>query len=142
MTNSKFKLGDKVILREDSEYYGMDGSSQLCGEGEIIQIHSDSYSVEWKYKDDWCRNSYQAHDLKLTNNLTKTNMNLMQKFILAMKDEPEKTFIKQGIMTEDGVLTDDGKDLYLNWLFQQDAEDFNTQVVDLILDDEEFTVTL
>ena len=59
-------------------------------------------------------------------------MNLREMFVLAFKKEPQKSYIKAGIMDTDENLTDDGKDVFLTYLINKDA-DFKKEVVDPIL---------
>lgn len=66
-------------------------------------------------------------------NTTSENMNLVEKFKLASKTEPEKTFIKAGIMSMDGTLTTEGRDLWTAFLVKKFGDDFKTEVVDPIL---------
>lgn len=75
----------------------------------------------------WC-----AEELELISKSTK-NMNLIEKFKLASKTEPEKTFIKAGVMTMDGELTPEGKGLWAAFLVKKFGEEFKTNVVDPIL---------
>lgn len=62
-------------------------------------------------------------------------MNLKQMYNNLFVKEPEKTFIKIGIMNEDRTLTSDGKDLYLNWEFEKNKDAFKKEVADPILED-------
>lgn len=138
MTKNKLKVGDKFIYtqkmnerkRESDNNGSAEGGAGVATLDEgYYRLKSDGIKI-----DSYCFN-FEVIDLEL-NNLTKTNMNLMQKFKLALRAEPEKTFIKKGIMTEGGELTQEGRDLYLNWLFQENMDDFNDEVVTLI-DEEE-----
>ena len=55
---NKFKVGDKVRLKKDSEFYGK--FNQLPDTGEVIEIEPDSWlSVKW----DGGKNSYKESDL-------------------------------------------------------------------------------
>lgn len=68
---------------------------------------------------------------------TKTFMsNLIEKFRLLSKGEPEASFIKAGVQTIDGAITTEGKDLYATWRFEQDKAQFNTDVVQKLLAEE------
>lgn len=60
-------------------------------------------------------------------------MNLAEKFALVFKGEPEKSFIKAGIMNSDESLTSDGQSLFLSYLLKKNEDDFKTIVVDPIL---------
>lgn len=69
----------------------------------------------------------------LTEQLTNTqNMNLLEKAKLAVKGEPDKSFIKAGVMTMEGDLTPEGTQLFLNYLLAKHGADFKKDVVDPI----------
>lgn len=69
--------------------------------------------------------------------LIKSNSNAMtslkEKFALAFKGEPEKSFIKAGVMNTDESLTTDGKEIFLAYLLKKNGDDFKTTVIDPIL---------
>jgi hypothetical protein len=71
---------------------------------------------------------------KSTANMTTTT--LIQKFKLAITPEPERTFIQKGITNQDGSLTQDGQQLFLAYLLEQNKEEFKTEVVDKIVTEE------
>ncbi len=67
----------------------------------------------------------------------QSNMNLSEKFALVFKGEPEKSFIKAGVMNADESLTTDGQKLFMAYLLKKNGDDFKTTVVDPILAEEE-----
>ncbi len=65
----------------------------------------------------------------------KTNMSdLLNKFVLNFKKEPDKSYIKAGIKDKDGVITEDGIKVFLTYLLDKNP-DFKKDVVDDILKD-------
>lgn len=70
------------------------------------------------------------------NNVVGKTMSLISKLMLSLKSEPEKSFIKAGITNADGTFTCEGKELFINWLFQDEATrtKFNTEVAQPILE--------
>lgn len=82
-----------------------------------------------------CIRPYMINELKTTN----TNMNLIEKAKLAFKGEPEKSFIKVGVMESDESLTEEGQELFLTYLLKKHGDDFKTTVVDPILKEAEGT---
>lgn len=60
----------------------------------------------------------------------------LEKFALAFKKEPQKSFRKAGITNGDDILTDQGSRLFLTWLLSKHEMDFKKEVVDPILKDE------
>ncbi len=63
-------------------------------------------------------------------NKNNINMNIKEKFALAFKSEPEKTFRKAGITNGDDFLTDDGQKIFLSYLLKKHGVDFKKEVVD------------
>lgn len=64
-------------------------------------------------------------------------MNLKEKFITAFLSEPEKSFRKAGITNGDGILTDEGQEVFLTYLLKKEGATFKTEVVDVLLAEEE-----
>lgn len=69
-------------------------------------------------------------------NIKTRNMNIKEKFALALTKEPMKSFRKVGITNGDNLLTDDGMKIFLSWLLDSKyAEEFKKEVVDDMLKD-------
>ena len=62
-------------------------------------------------------------------------MNLKEKFALAFKSEPEKSFREAGITDSNDLFTPDGQIIFLSWLLKKHGEEFKKEVVDPILDE-------
>ena len=128
----KFKIGDRVAYIKDGVAYIKDGV--------ISQTHGLEFSgttvsgVTSSISNGYYNNC--ANLLLITNQETKS-MNLTEKFALAFKGEPEKSFIKAGVMKSDETLTEDGKQLFMTYLLRQHGDDFKKTVVDPILAEEE-----
>ncbi len=60
-------------------------------------------------------------------------MDIKEKFQLAFKSEPEKSFRKAGVTNGDDYLTDDGQKIFLSWLLKKHGTEFKTEVVDELL---------
>lgn len=58
---------------------------------------------------------------------------LLTKFKNLFATEPTKSFRKLGVINDEGFLTNDGKDLLLNWLLKANGDAFNTEVVQPLL---------
>jgi|ERR1035437_2623526 hypothetical protein len=65
----------------------------------------------------------------------KKTMSIKESFISVFLTEPEKSYRKAGITNGDGLLTCDGRDIFLTWLLKQ-YPNFKTEVVDSILADQ------
>ena len=72
--------------------------------------------------------------IKKTMETTPTSV--MEKFKTALLPEPEKTFRKLGITNGDNILTTEGTQLFLNWLFQGNKEKFNEEIVSKLVEEE------
>jgi len=108
--------------------------------GTIVKICADRVYV--KYDDCSEGNSvkpskyYKLISCDKTNNVVgKTMSSLKEAFVMAFLGEPEKSFRKAGITNGDGLLNCEGRELFENWLFQQNKDKFNSDVVQPILAD-------
>lgn len=70
---------------------------------------------------------------KLTNNKTII-MSLVAKFKSIVRTEPEKTLVKVGVLDEELSLTTEGKDLFLQFLFEKNKVEFKTEVADKLVE--------
>ncbi len=80
-----------------------------------------------------------SNDLKYDGSpykIIQSTMTLIEKAKLAFKGEPEKTFIKAGILNADESFTTEGKALFNEFLLKKFGTEFKTAVVDPILADE------
>jgi hypothetical protein len=134
----KFKVGDRVRGQYGDKIY----------EGTIVKI---SYSGVIVDRDGWGRWSCLVredgsvagadgmddgiHNLELISSTNKSTMNIKEKFALAFKQEPEKSFRKAGITNGDDLLTEDGRQIFESWLLKKHGEDFKKEVVDDLLKD-------
>lgn len=66
-----------------------------------------------------------------------TPMSLITQFKQLFTTEPQKTFIKLGITTESGTLTDEGVALLIQHLFHKEQETFYTEVAKPLFDEQE-----
>ena len=60
-----------------------------------------------------------------------------EKFALALKKEPQKTFRKLGLTNGDDVLTDDGVKIFLTWMLQKYEKEFYEMVAEPMLKEQE-----
>ncbi len=118
-----FKVGDRVKINE---------SCHRNEEGVITNINGSTIAVRVDGSTD--PSSHSGHESYLELIKSQNIMsNLTEKFALAFKKEPEKSFRKAGITNGDDLLTEDGVKVFLGWLLQQNGEKFKTEVVDGIL---------
>lgn len=117
------KVGDTVECLEYDGYYR---------NGVVMKMHDDS-KIEIKKPDGgtwYIRNGNGNYKVISSKD---NNMNLKEKMALVFKGEPEKSFIKAGIMNTDETLTPDGQAIFLAWLLKNNGAAFKTEVVDPIL---------
>lgn len=74
-------------------------------------------------------NGAYIEGIRLVNN-NKNMSSIKEKFTLAFKKEPEKTFRKAGITNGDDFLTEEGQSIFLAYLLKKFGEDFKKEVVD------------
>jgi hypothetical protein len=119
----KFKKGDKVRRKVGT------GDCYSAIEG-VAYIIDDDFSIGSKEGNKCsCTGDWEL----VTNNIT--NMSIIQKFALAFKKEPEKSFVKAGITNSDDFLTEDGLKIFLAWMLKKHGEEFKTDVVDGLLEE-------
>lgn len=121
---AKFKAGDRVrVIGSNNGQYHLNSTCNEGGEYTII-AHGKNTGYWYQFEDQtWA----WEEELKLIGNNHK-NMNIKEKFITSLLPEPEKTFRKLGITDSDGLLTSEGRDIYLSWRLKQDKVQFNTDV--------------
>lgn len=61
------------------------------------------------------------------------NMNIKEKFTLALTPEPQKTFRKLGITNGDNILTEEGSKIFQTWLLNKNQDAFKKEVCDPML---------
>ena len=72
-------------------------------------------------------------EVKLTTTKPKPMATLKEKASMLFKGEPEKSFIRAGIMDSRENLTSEGTEVFLNWLLKTNGEAFKKEVVDPII---------
>lgn len=130
-----FKLGDRFQVVGN-----LVNNSDIEGQiATIIGMHSKTcFRVRFE-SGNICENWYEQGDMRLIEEKSKSMSSLKQKFAIAFKGEPEKSFIKAEIMNVDESLTDDGESLLLAFLLKKFGAEFKTEVVDVILAEDEKT---
>jgi len=95
---------------------------------------------EDKYEVNRCGYCFTHKDLKPIDQINQPNQtimsNLAEKFVTVFKSEPEKSFRKAGVTNGDDQLTTDGQTVFLSWLLKKHGNDFKTEVIDPILEDQ------
>ena len=115
-----YKAGDRVIyLGKDSSWYN-----------EECEVLSFSASDGLRMKRLSNGEIGIERDLSKIKLISK-NMNIKEKFALALTKEPMKSFRKVGITNGDNLLTEDGMNIFLSWLLNTKfADEFKKDVVD------------
>ncbi len=144
---AKIKVGDKVTVKKstDHEFYQNCDCAQadyLILTGFPSQNGNSGFQWDGYYKDgkrfSSCsgHNVLEKHFVLLKGNKT-SNMSLKSIYKNLTRQEPEKSFVKAGITDESDSLTSDGTELFIEWLFEKNKADFNTEVVQPILKEQE-----
>lgn len=109
---------------------------KLDTEGIIKYIGNERCAVEYTVNDRTMCLSFSLEKLKLikSNNIMST---LIEKIRLAAKKEPQKSFIKAGVMTMDEKFTSEGKEAFDSFLVSKFGDEFKKEVIDPILAEEE-----
>lgn len=125
-----FNLGDIIIFNNDSYYQYKIISIPLDNRADIECIVSREGGYKGKI---YYSNGLNTASVFIKNN-NKTNMSLISKIKLLKKGEPEKSNIKAGLRTVDDEFTPEGKDAFIEFLYQVPAtkQAFKTEVADPI----------
>ena len=133
----EFNVGDKVRRKQGS------GNCSNTVEGEVYEVHlfngGTSPTIGKRINGAWhgscqCQSTWEL----INKSEVKTIMsNLLEKFAMLTKSEPEKSFRKAGITNGDDQLTSEGQTVFLSWLLKQHGDKFKIEVVDPILLTEE-----
>lgn len=127
-----FNIGDRVRRVQRST---MPDAHELIGDvGTVTDV--DSRYVHVKIDKNGQTDQVYLSRFELIKSNNKI-MSLIEKAKLAFKSEPEKSFIKVGVMDSNENLTIDGKELLLTYLLEKNKDDFKTTVVDPILAEQE-----
>jgi hypothetical protein len=130
-----FKIGDKVKQISSGWATAPDDNGK---ESIVIDVMGNNIQIDdtdFCYKVSNCSRGYQAFEL--ITNKNKNNMNLKEKFITAFLSEPEKSFKKADITNSNGLLTEDGQNIFLSYLLKKEGGAFKTEVVDILLEEKE-----
>jgi len=120
----EFKVGDKVRVLSYCSSAQQGEIYTLGDDGDLFTILPDG-NPGCRCKSNW--------ELVVNNK----NMNLIEKAVLAVTPEPQKSFRKAGITNGDGILTDEGMKVFLSFLLSKNQDEFKTAIVDPILAEKE-----
>lgn len=134
-----FKKGDLVTLNRKPESHWTLTWGKLYNvidappdERNCVKVENDLgflSDVHVKYLE--LVNNNNGHQFESISN--NNNMSVTEKFLIAFKSEPEKSFRKTGITNGDDILTEEGQTVFLSWLLKKHGDEFKKEVVDPIL---------
>lgn len=127
---NKFNVGDKV------RRLGAGGSNGSVRPGDIVTIAYYTGSGTLRVLEDTARVSHSEKYYELVESTSKNTIlmaSLTSKFALAFKGEPEKSFIKAGVLDEKEQFTTEGRQVFEQWLLKKYGNDFKKEVIDPIL---------
>ena len=132
--NMNFKVGDKVKIKNKSVGESFSTWKARCNSfiSEVTAIYGNGSGSNENNCIVIDGNFFAPIDLELINE--NKNMNIKEKFVLALTKEPQKSFRKVGITNGDDILTDEGQAVFLSWLLHTKfAEEFKAEVADDML---------
>ncbi len=128
----QFKVGDRFKV-----VGGLTANTHCEGDtGVVVKVHGNNkYDLKWDKDGTYTTYWTNDNDMKL---ISSSNMKtLKEKFALKFKKEPEKSFIKAGILDMNENLTEEGREVFESYLLKKFGEDFKTEVVDPILSEKD-----
>lgn len=135
---NNFKEGQVVRIGKNCTY-SVEKNNPRDVDGIILEATTKMGGGEYRYKVQWgsgvVNQYYYQRDLESVTRITMSN--IIEKFKLITKTEPDKSAIKAGIRTTGDVFTSDGQTLFMEYLYQQNKDDFDKVVVQPILVDVE-----
>ena len=110
------------------------------GSGRLIPGYGEGWNVSLRSDGTWGGSGNEGKleiiSKSITTNKT-TKMGLLNKLAELVAKEPWKTFKKLGITNGDDLLTNEGRELYIQWKFKQDADKFAEEVATPMLEAQE-----
>ncbi len=137
-----FKVGDRVRIISQIDNRGISwydarigaiGTITSVESGRIYFIDNNAYGTNFT---DNMLDLVEGNSKLISAAGAEKNMDIKEKFQLAFKAEPEKSFRKAGVTNGDDYLTEDGQKIFLSWLLKKHGEEFKKEVVDELLQEE------
>ena len=127
---NKFSIGDRV------KYVGNNSGEQMSASnlGYVGVITSPDDNNLVVLRDSGKTYYPYEHNLELITNKTIMT-NVKEKFIGLFTKDPEKSYIKAGLMDNDKIATEDGIRIFVSYLMTK-SDDFKSEVVDKMLKEE------
>ncbi len=104
---------------------------------DTLDPHWVAYDSKDQRVDNCFGHGMTMQDFQPLNSIIKINKSFMGKLVNMFNNlftpEPQKTFSKVGITDDQGNLTTEGTQLYLQWKLKQDQTAFKTEVADPLL---------
>lgn len=130
MAYSGIYVGDTVRnVKSDSDRFGL--------EAEVISVVAGTVHVVYASGAKGVDGGGDYYEK--INNKDTIMSTLKQKVALVFKNEPERSFIKAGVLNIDETFTEEGRDTFLAFLLKKNGDAFKTEVIDPILAEEENT---
>lgn len=126
-----FKVGDKV-----SCFYDDSGDTGYIGKEGFVTRILDTQDTHYIYTSFAECSRFGEHEIKLITNKTIMST-IIEKIKLLKKGEPEKSNILAGLRTSNDEFTSEGKEAFLEFLYQtgSNAQDFSTAFAKPILEE-------
>lgn len=125
-----YEIGDRILCNGYDGYIGKGTICEIRGPNDVVFIRDDSGNR-------WSCGNAGVYIRKIQKPNKSIMSSLKEKMALVFKGEPQKSFIKAGVMNVDETLTADGQQIFLAWLVKKNGDAFKTEVVDPILAEEE-----
>ncbi len=131
-----FNVGDKVKRLHSSD---PSRNIHIGNTYTVTYIRWDGrYINVEESRDQDINGTWDVNRFELIKSTNKNNpMSIKSIYKNLTRKEPEKSFVKAGIMDQNDELTPEGHDLFIGFLLEQNKEAFNTTVVQPILKEQE-----
>lgn len=114
------------------------GSNQADIEYEVVSLQNDRFSVKGLKGNGvsvgHIYTNCHADNIIIVRKNTMASK-LIERAVLAVTPEPQRSLRRAGITNGDNILTDEGVKVFLSWLLSQNIDAFKKEVVDAIIED-------
>lgn len=71
-------------------------------------------------------------EVNINNNENKNMNNILKRLKDVIMDEPAKSLLKYGVTNSNGDLTQEGQEVFIDWLFKQNRDEFVKDVIEVL----------
>jgi hypothetical protein len=129
-----FDIKGKVIKTNKYGFYLE--VTEIGKYGNWFKENFKPWFISWDNKEAYIHILSSEETKKWSQLIKEKIMNIKEKFLLFLTQEPYKSLRKAKIVDDQNMLTDDGATIFLGWLLMKYADEFKKEVVDKLLQEQ------